>query len=600
MQRSEIMARPRVAAIVQARMKSTRLPGKVLKDIAGAPLLWHVLHRLRACTTVDVIAVATSTDPADDVLESYCRDQGVLCVRGPEDHVLHRYAMAAEACQADVIVRVTSDAPLIDPGFVDYLIRGLIDNDADFVTMAGGAIVAHEGADPFSRRALDKLARDAWNDPIAKEHVSAYFKAHPDFVRIAQLPAPEWLKFSGARLSIDTPADAAFLTSVYERLNARAGEASLSDLIALLRRDPSLLRINAHVAQKGASQMAGTILMRCDGGGSLGFGHVKRSLALARSLRDRHGFGVAFAMGADQDTQALAEREGFPIHLWPKDRNEADWLSGVIAQTRPLAVLFDTRVTGGAAAVRAARKAGCLTAVVDDASERRLDADLAFYPPVPQAARLEWRGAQTQRFTGWDWAILGAAPLPYRPRAEGSALNVLVTMGGSDPQGQTVPAARALARILGTHRVTVTVGKGFPGRVETLRSLRQLPGPMTILDGAEDLRPAMAEAEMAVSMFGVTAYELAAHGVPALYLTLTDDHARSAQAFVDAGLGRLIGPSGCGETPIAEAARVLLSDPQARANMAAAGLRTVDGRGAERIAAMVAERLQTAGLRKAG
>lgn len=590
----------RVAAIVQARMKSTRLPGKVLKDIAGAPLLWHVLHRLRACKSVGVIAVATSTDPADDAIEAYCRLQGVLCVRGPEDNVLRRYAMAAEACAADVVVRVTSDAPLIDPGFVDYLVEGLIAHDADFVMMADGATVAHEGADPFTRRALDKLAREAADDPVAKEHVSAYFKSHPDFVRIAHLAAPEWLKFSGARLSIDTPADAEFLSRVYERLNARAGEASLSDLISLLRRDPALMRINAHVAQKGAAQMAGTILMRCDGGGALGFGHVKRSLALARAFRDAHGFGVAFAMQANTDASALAASAGFPVHVWPEGETEAAWLGGLIAQARPLCVVFDTRAETGAAAVRAARHAGCLTAVIDDGSDRRLEADLAFYPPVPQVSQLEWRGAQTQRFAGWDWAVLSDGPLPYRPRADGSPLNVLVTMGGSDPAAQTVPVARALSRVLGAHRVTVAVGQGFARRAETMRDLRQLPGPMTILDGVEDLRPAMAETDMAVAMFGVTAYELAAHGVPALYLTLTDDHARSARAFADAGMGRIAGPAGCGEAHIAVAARTLLGDADGRAGMAAAGLRTIDGRGAARIASYIAERIQASALRKAG
>lgn len=590
----------RVAAIVQARMKSTRLPGKVLKSIAGAPLLWHVLHRLRACQTLDVIVVATSTDPADDAIESYCRSQGVLCVRGPEDHVLRRYALAAEACKADIVVRVTSDAPLIDPGFVDYLVRGLIENDADFVMMEDGVAVAHEGADPFTRRALDKLVSHAVDDPVAKEHVSAYFKTHPDFVRIARLPAPAWLRFPGTRLSIDTPSDAAFLDAVYARLNARAGEASLSDLIALLRRDSSLMRINAHVSQKGTTHMAGTILIRCDGGGDLGFGHVKRSLALARQFRDAHGFGVAFAMAASSSAETLATAEGFPVHVWPDDESEAAWLSQTIAQLRPLTVVFDTRLASGAAAVRAAKRAGCLTAVIDDASERRLEADLAFYPPVPQASRLEWRGALTQRFIGWDWAVLGAPPSPYRPRSADAPLNVFVAMGGSDPLAQTVPAVRALSRVLGTHRVSVAVGQGFAHREETIRSLRQLPGPMTILDGVEDLRPAMADADMAIAMFGVTAYELAAHGVPALYLTLSDDHAASARAFEDAGMGRIVGRAGCGEASIAEAVRGLLSDARHRGDMAASALRTIDGRGAERITSYIAERLQAAPLRKAG
>jgi spore coat polysaccharide biosynthesis protein SpsF len=246
-------------------------------------------------------------------------------------------------------------------------------------------------------------------------------------------------------------------------------------------------------------------------------------------------------------------------------------------------------------------RAGILTAVVDDASDRRLDADLAFYPPVPQANRLEWRGAKTEAFIGWDWAVLGAPPLPYRPRADGTPLSVLVTMGGSDPAEQTLPAVRAILSILGTHRTTVAVGKGFAARDTLLSRLRQLPGPMTILDGAEDLRPAMQQADLAVCAFGVTAYELAAHGVPALYLNLSEDHAASARAFETAGMGRSIGFVSCGEAVIADAFRALAGDAAVRAQMSASGLKSVDGRGAHRIAVTIMERVQAAStLRRAG
>jgi spore coat polysaccharide biosynthesis predicted glycosyltransferase SpsG len=268
---------------------------------------------------------------------------------------------------------------------------------------------------------------------------------------------------------------------------------------------------------------------------------------------------------------------------------------------RPLSAIFDTSAEGGARAVRTARTAGVLTAVVDDASDRRLEADLAFYPPVPQAARLEWRGATAQRFVGWDWAVMGQEPLPIAAKPIGGPLNVLVTMGGSDPAAQTLPAVRGVLRVLGTHRVTVSVGTGFSRRADVVGELRQLPGPMEILDGVEDLRPPMRSADLAVAMFGVTAYELAAHGVPALYLTLTPDHAQSASAFVSAGMGRAIGPAGCGEAAIADAVRAMLADADARAAMSAMGPRTIDGRGASRIAAYIAERVQAAqGFRKAG
>src|SRR3954463_14459980 len=134
-----------VVAVIQARMSSSRLPGKVLIPVAGQPLLWHILHRLGQCRTVDKIAVATSIDPADDAIEQFCVGQGVVCVRGPLQNVLERYRLAAEATGAQTLLRITGDAPLIDPGLIDYLVNGLA--DGDFVQLEAGALCAHEGAD---------------------------------------------------------------------------------------------------------------------------------------------------------------------------------------------------------------------------------------------------------------------------------------------------------------------------------------------------------------------------------------------------------------------------------------------------------------------
>src|SRR6202012_4921358 len=116
----------RVVAVIQARMGSTRLPGKVLKPIAGQPLLWHIVHRLKKCQLLEDIAVATTVNPADEAIVGWCNANGVIVVRGPEDDVLARYARAAEKLDADIIVRVSSDAPFIDAGFVD-----LVDGDDD-------------------------------------------------------------------------------------------------------------------------------------------------------------------------------------------------------------------------------------------------------------------------------------------------------------------------------------------------------------------------------------------------------------------------------------------------------------------------------------
>jgi spore coat polysaccharide biosynthesis protein SpsF len=302
---------PRVVAIVQARMGSTRLPGKVLKPVAGKPLLWHVLYRLTRCKALDWIVVATSDNPRDDAIEAFCRNEKIDVVRGPEDNVLERFRLAAEQTGADIIVRVSADAPFIDPQFVDHLVKTLIAAEGDYVLVEPGAQCAHEGVDPFTRRALDRLVAEAANDPIAREHVSGYFKAHPDFVRIVHAAPDPRLARRGGRLTIDTPDDLAFIEAIHERLQAKAGEASLADLLLLLEHEPRLGKINAHVRQKSLDNGGGVALIRCDGGFTYGYGHVKRSLTLARALRDRQGLGVVFAINGDADAAKTVHDAGF-------------------------------------------------------------------------------------------------------------------------------------------------------------------------------------------------------------------------------------------------------------------------------------------------
>jgi spore coat polysaccharide biosynthesis protein SpsF len=137
---------------------------------------------------------------------------------------------------------------------VDYLLGALAAEDGDFVLMHPGAACAHEGADAFSRRALDWLTSHAGDDPVAREHVTSWFKLNPSPIKTITVPEYPPLAFPPARLSLDTAEDLAFLRAVYDRLDAAPGEASLRDVLLLLEREPGLRAINAHVRQKPASE----------------------------------------------------------------------------------------------------------------------------------------------------------------------------------------------------------------------------------------------------------------------------------------------------------------------------------------------------------
>jgi spore coat polysaccharide biosynthesis protein SpsF len=581
----------RVVAVIQARMGSTRLPGKVLKPIAGKPLLWHIVHRLRGCHLLEDIAVATSVNPADEAIVEWCNQEGVTVVRGPEDDVLARFARAAEKLDADIIVRVSSDAPFIDAGFVDHLVATLIEQDGDYVLLEEGAETAHVGVDPFSRRALDRLMMDAANDPAAKEHVTGYFKLNPGFVKIVRAAPYPALARKGGRLTIDTPDDLAFIEALHARSTARAGEASLADLLLLLEREPELNRINAHVAQKAIGQAGssgGLALIRCDGGGQFGYGHVKRMVALARCLRDRQGVGAVFALNGTEDAADPIRRAGFQVNRL----DQGQGLQEILDANKPDILLLDGRTGPSRAELAKLKREIAVTAVIDDGNERRLAADYAYYPPVPGAEALDWNGSHTLPRLGWEWAILGLnSNIVPQSRDPGrtSRPTVLVAMGGSDPHGLTLRMAKALSVLDSVFRIRFVIGTGMKDAQKVARGLVALKKNYETVEGADDLSIEYASADLALCAFGVTAYELAASGIPALYLALNEDHLASASAFADAGMGLSLGLAGeVSEAEIARNVQWLLNRPNVRREMRNMALSLVDGLGASRVAADLA------------
>lgn len=582
-------AYPRIVAVIQARMGSTRLPGKVLRPVAGKPLLWHIVHRLKASRLIADIAIATTVNPLDEAIVEFGAAHGIAVIRGPEDDVLARFAKAAEILDADIIVRVSSDAPFLDARFIDHLVTSMIDQGGDYVLMEDGAPCAHEGVDPLTRRALDKLMLHAGDDPAAREHVTGYFKLHPDFVRIARAPAYPLLAREGGRLTIDTPDDLAFVEAVHDRLQAKAGEASLSDLLLLLEREPELRAINGHVKQKPILPSGGLALIRCDGGGKFGYGHVKRMVALARALRDCESIGVLFALNGTPDAALPIRRAGFEAVMI----DGHDDLAALIRKQTPDLLLLDGREGPGRGELEQLRRDIPIVAVIDDGSDTRLAADFAYYPPVPQAKALDWTGARTVPRIGWEWSLLGLNPHLTPVHAMSARPTLLVAMGGSDPMGLTLRAAQALMPLDPMFRIRFVIGAGMADGAKIAAHVVSLKDNYETVEGADDLATEYASADLALCAFGVTAYELAAFGVPAIYLGLTEDHARSASAFEAAGMGRSLGvASQVRDDDILAAVKALMGDAGRRREMRNAGFSILDGNGAARIAADLAAALK--------
>lgn len=242
---------PKVVASIEARMGSSRLPGKVLADVCGQPALTRLVRRLERAKKVDAIVLATSTASADDALEKWAKDHGVACYRGSEDDVLQRVVMAQRSQGSDVVVEVTGDCTLLDPEVIDVGVETFFENDCDVVTNARKPSYPM-GADVqvFRLADLEEVERTI-TDPPVREHVSLYFYEHPERYRVIHLFAPPRWRAPELRLQLDYEEDLRFLREVYARLEPTHGVAfGLEEIMALLRREPALAEINRDCVEK--------------------------------------------------------------------------------------------------------------------------------------------------------------------------------------------------------------------------------------------------------------------------------------------------------------------------------------------------------------
>ena len=236
------MSRP--IAIIQARIGSTRLPGKVTADLGGRPLLARMIERLRAARTLAGIVVATPDGAADMPLRALIAGLDVDCFAGSERDVLSRYAGAAAASGADPIVRLTADCPLIDPAIVDRCVETFLATpDCDYAGL-GGAFPDGLDTEVIAARALAHVNREAYLRSD-REHVTPYIKSRPHEFRCVTVPFPAEL--AGARWTVDEPRDLELVRAVFARLHRPGVVFGWRDVATLLAREPALAAINGDI-----------------------------------------------------------------------------------------------------------------------------------------------------------------------------------------------------------------------------------------------------------------------------------------------------------------------------------------------------------------
>jgi len=237
----------KVAAIIQARMGSTRLPGKVLKKVLNKTLLEYQIERVKRAKTIDEIIIATTTKESDNPIVELCEHLSVPYYRGSEEDVLSRYYESATQFNVDVIVRLTSDCPIIDPYIIDKVVLYYLDNLPKYDYVSNSEYPRGMDTEVFSTTIIEEVNKKARKE-YEREHVTPYIYLNPERYSLGKIVGSKDL--NKYRLTVDTTEDFELIENIITELYPQNKNFTINDILSLFRKKTELIHINKHIKQK--------------------------------------------------------------------------------------------------------------------------------------------------------------------------------------------------------------------------------------------------------------------------------------------------------------------------------------------------------------
>ncbi|MCW5729817.1 MAG: UDP-2,4-diacetamido-2,4,6-trideoxy-beta-L-altropyranose hydrolase [Alphaproteobacteria bacterium] len=581
-------ARGPVAVVVQARFASTRLPGKVLLRLAGASVLEHVLRRCMAIPGVDHVICAT-TDGADtDPVAAEARRVGAMVFRGSESDVLGRYLGAAEMVGAGLVMRVTSDCPLIDPAICGEVLRLMEERRADLACNNMPRSWPH-GLDVecFTIEALRAADRATLPGPD-REHVTPWIRRATS-LRQVSLAGPGW-PYAAHRWTLDHPDDFRFFEALFARLPPLPAMPDLQEVLNVLAAHPEIAATNRHLAGSPERAAGPLALIRFDAGEAIGGGHAMRCATFQAAL-EGCGWRTRRAVSRATAQHFGLVGDGGDIVL-PDEGTPEEEARVMRAGATGAELLVVDHYGRDRTLEAAARPPGGKVLVIDDLADRPHDADILMdATPGRQAADyrpLLPEGAQV--LPGPAHALVrecfrAARPEALRRRAQAAPpRRILVSCGLIDAANATELALRGIAGTGLDFEIDVILGPRAPHRGAVAQAIAETGLRARLAIDAARMAELMAAADLCIGAGGTSTWERCCVGLPSLVIGVAENQRPTAEALRESGAARILGWIGeVAPAGIAATLRELADDPQALAAMAEAAARLVDGRGAERL-----------------
>ena len=603
----------KVVAIIQARMGSTRLPGKVLIDIVGKPMLWHVIERVKGCKNVDSIVVATTSRDEDrGVIKLAEGCGGVDTFAGSEDDVLDRYYQAAKKFGADVIVRITADCPLINPSTIDEMIDLCLKENAEYICGHPTIPSIEQGIEVVSLPALEKVKNLATED-YQKEHVTLFIRENPELFKIMTIEPQPIFRRADMRLTVDDTNDLKLMREIYNRLHKKEGSIDLRDVVKLLNENPELKEINAHVEmsainkysispelRKKLSDSLGVenpnnekelrIVFRCDASSDIGLGHVIRCSAVARELgRQNH---IIFATTED-DTNSYIKDSNFEF-FFKGDRTEETFLDGVNSILKPDIIVIDKKYPYRSTFLNNLKQNKTKIVMVDNICEGLSASDAIIFPNAHLDKNLLKKYLSQEQIarvkTGPEYVILRDEILELKDRGRHDLhippKNIVVTTGGTDPGGVLLNLITWLKEMELEANILILVGQAFKFHDELGYLVDNLPDNFRIIPYSLQ---ELIKGDIIICTFGVSIYEMIYLQIPTICISHSRENAYGARilkerysVIEDVGYVKDVNP----QSLYVAIARLLTDEGDFKKMVERCG-NLIDGEGAKRVGQMI-------------
>lgn len=578
-----LMKQIKIVAIIIARLTSSRLPRKHLRDLNGFPLIYHIIKRLKNCNKIDEIVLATGPKSENIELAKYTISQGVETYYDEDvNNVTGRIANAAIQFNADYIVTISGDCPLIDPNFINEGIDLLLSRDRDYVFVDHEKNKClHEGIGIFKRVSWEKI-NDASETWFQKEHPGSVLKEHPELLRGVEIIPPEEFQRCDFRMSVDTLADLSFMSKIYHELDNDLSIVDLYDVVNLLDQKPWLKNINGHVHQKTLTEQSKTFLFITHASKNVGMGHISRSVALATEIQESLGGKTIFYINSEDANCNILDAHG--LHYMVSDCfGDTSEVLQLIDKYKVSGIIIDIRKAELHSLYQFISELSIPAVLIDNHSEAPFKKLLSIIPSIEYSKHI----VSDNSIRGKEFLILKREIQYWRENMDYSDPNGIVIMSGGSklPEDHVLYAIGDLCKCV---PFTFIIGPFADKQVLEKRLKQSGIENYNIYQNPGSIFSELKKTKLVISTFGVTVYECLALGIPVFISNIFNpDDAAIVEYLSESNL--LIDGTKfiVSRDKLEKAINIAYNDSLLLSNLSNNSIQYIDGLGASRVANII-------------